>query len=191
MFPVEEFRDSLLRITGILNRLDVRYHLTGGAALIAYTEPRLTQDIDLVVDRNQLLPRFDEFVINVEQEKFTFEKTAVRTAISNAKAFQLLDIERILKIDVYPRELIAGELDRTVKLHIFEGTSVPVVALADLILSKLIWISRGSGKSRTDLRWLWQHSTDFEQKEIRSYAGHHGLTRLLDEVLGESDEIDL
>jgi hypothetical protein len=32
-----------------------RYHLTGGIASVAYGEPRMTQDVDLVLDRDRVL----------------------------------------------------------------------------------------------------------------------------------------
>ena len=35
-----------------LNRLDIRYMVTGAVASIIYGEPRLTHDIDLVVELN-------------------------------------------------------------------------------------------------------------------------------------------
>ena len=189
MFPVEEFHDSLRRVTSVLNRLSVRFHLTGGAALVAYSEPRMTQDINIVLDPNQLLPQIDRFAIEIGCERFMFEEPAIRTAVKNRKRIQLLDLDRILKLDFYPRELIPGELDRTVQLPVFAGGLFPVVALRDLISSKLVWISRGSGKSRTDLRWLWRLSSEPDREEIRRYAQQHQIELLLDEVLLESDEI--
>src|SRR4051812_29988885 len=107
MFPVDQFQDSLMPLVEILNRLSVRFHITGGAAAIAYSEPRLTQDFDVVIDREQLVPQIDQFLGLLEQTDFTFEQSAIRLAIRNGKSFQLLDAKRILKLDLYPRELIA------------------------------------------------------------------------------------
>jgi len=52
MFPTEGFHATLSTLTPVLNRLRVRYHLTAGIAAVAYGEPRLTQDIDLVLHRS-------------------------------------------------------------------------------------------------------------------------------------------
>jgi hypothetical protein len=191
VFPVEEFRDSVSSIADIFVGLSIRFHLTGGAATIAYSEPRLTQDIDVVVDRVQLSLHVTEFIQAVDSAGFTFEEAAVKRAIADGKSFQLLDLKRILKIDLYPRELIAGELDRTVQLPVFAGVLIPVVSIQDLILSKLIWISHGSGKSRADLRGLWKKTTAEQQADVRRYTIQHRLAKLLDEVLSESDEIDV
>lgn len=50
MYPPDVFRSTLVRLLEVLQRLDVRCHLTGGITSVAYGEPRMTQDIDLVVD---------------------------------------------------------------------------------------------------------------------------------------------
>ncbi len=55
MFPIEEYRECLERIVGILDQLKIRHHLTGGAAAVAYGDPRMTQDIDFFVDRERML----------------------------------------------------------------------------------------------------------------------------------------
>lgn len=65
MYPPDVFRGTLVRLLGILGQLGVRCHLTGGVASVAYGEPRMTQDIDLVVDNVALsgvLPVFLEAV---------------------------------------------------------------------------------------------------------------------------------
>jgi hypothetical protein len=35
MYPAETFRQSLVRLLGILSRHDIRFHLTGGIASVA------------------------------------------------------------------------------------------------------------------------------------------------------------
>ncbi len=54
MYPTEIFRDTLSRLLGILTQHGVRFHLTGGITSVAYGEPRMTQDIDIVVDNPAL-----------------------------------------------------------------------------------------------------------------------------------------
>lgn len=54
MYPAETFRETVAKLVAILDRFGVRFHMTGGAATIAYGEPRMTQDIDIVVDPQPL-----------------------------------------------------------------------------------------------------------------------------------------
>ncbi len=46
--------DLLRQLVGVLDRLDVPYMVVGSLASAAYGEPRMTQDIDVVVDLKEL-----------------------------------------------------------------------------------------------------------------------------------------
>ena len=70
------------------------------------------------------------------------------------------------------------------------GLTLPVASRPDLVLSKLIWISKGSHKSRRDLRQIMLRVSEVETATIHSLAEQTGLRVLLDEVLSESDEIE-
>lgn len=50
MHPAERFRSTLTKLTSVLERFGIRYHLTGGVTAVAYGEPRMTQDLDVVID---------------------------------------------------------------------------------------------------------------------------------------------
>jgi hypothetical protein len=103
--------------------------------------------------------------------------------------FQLLEPDEVVKLDIYTRCLIPGELDRSVRAEIFPGMSVPLVARTDAALSKLIWISRGSHRSRRDLRWILAGANPEELATVRVAARDMNLGELLDQTLDESDEI--
>ncbi len=75
-------------------------------------------------------------------------------------------------------------------LEIFEGEFLPVVSRVDAAASKLVWISKGSHKSRRDLRSIVRNATGPQKIEIQATVDRLGLAKLLTEVLGESDEID-
>lgn len=103
--------------------------------------------------------------------------------------FQALDLAESLKVDLYPRQLIPGELDRSVKLEVFEGVMLPVASRADTLLAKLVWVSKGSHKSRRDLRQIMRGASAAEREAVVRHAEASGLGSLLDEVLAEPDEI--
>ena len=90
--------------------------------------------------------------------------------------FQLLDTEESLKLDIYAREMIPGELSRSEQLEIFAGVMLPVASRADVAASKLIWISKGSHKSRRDLRKLFQAAPENDQQTIGDFADSQRLT---------------
>lgn len=190
MFPVEVFQNTLTKLTDILQRHEIRFHLTGGLTGTAYGEPRMTQDIDIVVDPKRIQRVLDDFIGSLRQSDFMFDEQSIRTAVERGGLFQLLDEKEILKLVLYPRELIAGELDRSESLEVFAGLWLPVVSRVDAVASKLVWISKGSHKSRRDLRAITRNASDQQRTQIDATATRLGLADLLTEVLAESDEIE-
>jgi hypothetical protein len=189
MFPVDAFRKTMEKFVAIMTHHHIRFHLTGGITSAAYGEPRMTQDIDFVADPRGLAEHSDEVIAAFQSVDFLFDPAAVRAAIRDGEMFQLFDLRESLKIDVYARELIPGELNRSATLAIFEGLELPIVSRADAAMSKLIWVSKGSHKSRRDLRHLFRTSDLVTQLSIRGLAEAARLSSLLDEVLVEPDEI--
>ena len=190
MFNLVEFRDCLERAVSLLRSCEIRFLITGGAAAIAYGDPRTTQDIDLVIEGIAIQERLEQFVAQLRQEKFLYNEQTVRSAVAAGRQFQLLDTGSSLKLDLYPRELVSGALDRAVQVEIMPGLTLPVASRPDLVLSKLIWISKGSHKSRRDLRQIMLRVSEVETATIHSLAEQTGLRVLLDEILSESDEIE-
>ena len=189
MFPAEIFRNTLSRLLEILTHQGVLFHLTGGITSVAYGEPRMTQDIDIVVDNPSLAATLDAFLTAAKQAGFLFDAEAVRRGVAEKAMFQLFDMADALKIDIYPREMIPGELDRSASLEVFEGMLIPVVSRPDAAASKLAWAAKGSQKSRRDLRQIVQRMPRAERDELDRLAGILGLNALLTEILGEPDEI--
>jgi hypothetical protein len=189
MYPAEIFRDTLSRLIGILSSFGIRFHLTGGITSIAYGEPRMTQDIDIVVDNAAIARTLESFIDASTQAGFMLDEPGVRRAVADRSMFQLFDMAEALKIDIYPREMIPGELDRSGLLEVFEGMLVPVVSRPDAAASKLVWASKGSHKSRRDLRQIARHMPIADRDELDRLAGRLGLGDLLSEILAEPDEI--
>ncbi len=191
MFPISEFRDCLTRATGVLRNADIGFYITGGAAFIAYGDPRTTQDIDLVIDAERLTPILTSIIEQWEQAQFLLNETAIRDALRLKRQFQLIDMVSAMKIDLYPKEFVAGAIDRARDIEIFPNASFPVASIPDLVASKLIWIRKGSHKSRRDVRQLLTLVKDEDRQATRELAEQMSLLLLLDEVLAEPDEIDL
>jgi hypothetical protein len=189
MFPAEIFRATLSRLLEILTHQGIRFHLTGGITTVAYGEPRMTQDIDIVVDNPSIAGSLDAFIAATGKAGFMLEPAAVRRAVAEKTMFQLFDMAEALKVDIYPREMIPGELDRSAALEVFEGMLVPVASRPDAAASKLAWAAKGSHKSRRDLRQIVRRMPRSERAELDRLAGVLGLGDMLGEILGEPDEI--
>lgn len=190
MYTIDEYRDCLEHVAAILDQCGLRFCLTGGAAFIAYGDPRTTQDVDLVVDVERLRECLPDLLALLKQGRFLLNEQTIRQAIQSQRQFQLIDLVSTFKLDLYPRELLAGQLDRAVEIEIMPGLRLPVASVPDLIAAKLVWISKGSHKSRRDVRWLMRGASDEEQALTREFAAGLGLADLLTEVLAEPDELD-
>jgi len=190
VFPVDAFRATLEKIFALLRRHEIRFHLTGGITSVAYGEPRMTQDVDIVIDNAAIERQLDAFIESLSESEFLFDRGAVCHAVDQKQMFQLLDSVESLKLDIYPRELIPGELERSNTVELFEGMHIPIASLADTAAAKLVWISKGSHKSRRDLRQLVRIATESQRQTIEVLATDLGLNDLFAVVLTESDEID-
>jgi hypothetical protein len=190
MFDPEAFFPVLQKIARVLDDCGIRYHLTGGLVSVYYAEPRLTQDADLVVDPAQLQAHLEQFLDALRRLDYLATEETIRDAVSRGRSFQIIDTQERLKVDLYPRELVPGALDRSTLIDLTTELRIPIASRPDLIASKLVWIDKGSHKSRRDVRMLMRGATDDEQSLAREYAEHLGLTDLFDEVLAEPDEID-
>lgn len=76
------------------------------------------------------------------------------------------------------------------RFELFEGWSVPIVSIVDAAASKLIWIGKGSHKSRTELRAMVRKLSLQQRREFERLAASLGHSSLLTEVLGERDEVE-
>jgi hypothetical protein len=190
MFPIDSFKNSLLKFVEILRRHEIPYHLTGGITGVAYGEPRLTQDIDIVIENASAINKLDPLLEELAGTDFIFTEPTVREAIRKKGMFQLFDSVESLKLDIYPREMVEGELSRSQEVEIFKAIRLPIASRLDAAISKLIWVSKGSHKSRRDFRQIFIRSSEAENEEVRRMANELGLKELLIEVIAESDEIE-
>lgn len=100
---------------------------------------------------------------------------------------QILDIDQVLKLDLYPESSIPGELARSVLAEVLPGLTLPIASRSDAALSKLLWASHGSHKSRRDCREILRNASSEERATVRSMAIEKKLLALLEQILVETD----
>lgn len=66
---------------------------------------------------------------------------------------------------------------------------MPVVSRADAAAANLVWISKGSHKSRGALRQIYRTSSESDCQRVRELVEQLSLTPFLDEILNEPDEV--
>ena len=166
----------------VANRLDqagIAYMITGSLAMNYYAQPRMTRDVDLVVD---LHTRDADRFVKLFTEKYYISPEAVAAAIADRRMFNLIHLEETLKVDMIvrkdtPYRRLEFDRRRTVDL---EGSAMQIVSPEDLVLSKLDWLkdSRSEMQLR-DVRNLLASVPEIDEEYLGEWAGKLGLAELL------------
>lgn len=130
--------DTVCDVSRRLTKLGIPYMLTGSVAMNYYAEPRMTRDIDLVLD---LRPEDVEPLVNEFSGEYYVDGEAVREAVRHSSIFNMVRLEGVVKVDCVIRkssEYRELEFQRRKDVEV-GGCSTCVVSKDDLILSKLFW----------------------------------------------------
>jgi len=172
----------LRMVTTRLETAGIAYMVTGSVAASLYAEPRMTRDIDLVVelhppDASRLVDMFgDEFICNADR---------IRDAIANRSLFNLIHTAAVVKVDIIVRKDTAyrEEEFRRRRLSTIDGTGMWVVSPEDLILSKLDWArSSRSEVQLRDVRNVIAAQPSLDWAYLNIWADRLGVSALLREV---------
>lgn len=157
-----------------LAALSVPYMLSGSVALNVYAEPRMTRDIDVVIDLRS--EDVDAFVDAFQTDCYVDRET-VRGAVRHRDMFNIIHEEWVLKVDFvvhkdteYRREELARR--RNIDLA---GKVVAVVTPEDLLLSKLVWGEGVSELQRRDAEKLVGHVTGLDWAYLERWALELGV----------------
>jgi hypothetical protein len=169
-------------VTGRLERAGFGYMVTGSMALNYYALPRMTRDIDLVVE---LLPRDAERIVDLFREDFYVDGAAVRRAIERREAFNVIEMTRVVKADFVVRKESAyrrTEFARKRRVSV-DGHELFIVAPEDLVISKLDW-ARNTRSERQfgDVRSILESVPDLDDAYLVEWIAHLGLEALYREV---------
>ena len=178
-------QQSIKKITSILDSLNINYHLTGGLVSSFYGEPRFTQDVDFVIifPDNLIV---DKLIAKLKNEYF-FDEEAIKDAIVRKSLFQVLDEEQMIKIDFHVGEAIEGELSRSKKVEILPNLSIPIVSKEDAILSKIIWVQKGSHKSRRDIKGMLFDKSNVDFEYLNNKLDELKLNEFFNSIISSND----
>jgi len=179
---MDEQSEFVKNIAGRLDSAGIPYMLTGSVALALYARPRMTRDVDVVIEC-----RPDDVVkiVRAFGADCYVDANAVREAIASRTMFNIIHNEWVIKADfIVKKEDVYREVEfERRRRFVVEGVPVWVVALEDLVLSKLHW-SRDSGSElqRSDVRLLLEAAPSLDRAYLEKWARHLGVQDLLTEV---------
>lgn len=179
---MSEELEVLKEVTRRLDRAKIAYMVTGSIATNFYTVPRMTRDIDIVVELTEEdLVRF----IPLFEADFYLDPQTVRDAVKNRSMFNLIQNEHVVKIDLIVRKnspYRRREFSRRKKVAVDERT-LYLVAPEDLILSKLEWAKDSRSEMQlSDVRNLLKFVKRLNRRYLARWAKELGLESLYREV---------
>ena len=169
----------------VTERLDVAgipYMVTGSMAVSFYAIPRMTRDIDLVVE---LAAGDADRVSTLFGPDFYVDADAVRASIVRRGTFNLIHEALVVKVDIVVRkdtDYRRTEFSRRRRLS-FEGHPLFVVTPEDLIISKLDWARDTRSEVQLgDVRHLLRSVPDLDRAYLEEWMARLGLASLYREV---------
>jgi len=170
---LEVLQDAVARLEGA----GIAYMLTGSVALSYYAEPRMTRDVDLVVE---LADRDAKSVVALFAPDYYVSEADVGQAIASRTMFNVLHLGKVVKLDFIVRKDTAyrrREFER--RKHVpMPGFEAWIVSREDLILSKLVWAKEsGSELQMRDVRALLAANVD--EAYLRGCADELSVAELL------------
>ena len=165
--------EQLEFVKEIAHRLDsagIPYMLTGSLAIAVYAVPRMTRDIDVVVE---VTPKDTKRFAELFSKDCYVDEDTVRDAISSRTMFNVIHNRWIIKAYfIVRKDDPYREAEFARRRHIeVAGTRVAIVAPEDLILSKLIWAKESQSElQQRDVVQLMQSVKDLDWPYLERWA---------------------
>ncbi|MGH7828195.1 MAG: nucleotidyl transferase AbiEii/AbiGii toxin family protein [Candidatus Binatia bacterium] len=179
---MSEELEVLKQVTRRLERAKIPYMVTGSIATNFYTVPRMTRDIDIVVELSE--EDLSRFIPAFETDCY-LEPETVREAVKNKGMFNLIQNEYVIKIDFVVRKdspYRRREFARKKKVSVDER-DLYLVAPEDLILSKLVWAKDSRSEVQlADVRSLLQSVKGLDRRYLTRWAKQLGVEALYREI---------
>lgn len=172
----------LTLVAGRLETAGIPYMLTGSVAAGYYAQPRMTRDIDLVIE---VVPSDAGRVAAAFTPEFAVSLDAIRAAIARQGLFNLIHVEAVTKVDFVVRKDEPYRLEEFRRRRLVEigGHPLWIVSPEDLVLSKLVWAkpSRSELQLR-DVRQLLASVEALDMAYLNRWAASLTVVDLLREV---------
>jgi predicted nucleotidyltransferase len=160
-------------LRSVVERLDaagIPYMLTGSLALAVWARPRMTRDVDLVIEAD--VEAIRRLVEAFAPDCYVSEDAAISAAVDRSM-FKVIHLSSLLKADFILRRDDAFERRKFERRRVvdMDGLLVAVISAEDLILSKLQW-SRLSQSARQldDVRLLLRDASGLDRSYLEEWA---------------------
>lgn len=179
---MNEELDLLKIVTERLNKANIPYMISGSVACNYYTVPRMTRDIDIVIElKSAGIDRFAALF----QDDFYLDKETIRKEVSRGGMFNLIHNRYVIKVDFIIRkesEFQESAFSRRKKLTI-GNKKMWFISAEDLILAKLLWARDSHSEMQLkDVRNLTEAIKNLDIKYIDTWISKLGMEQLYEEA---------
>ena len=179
---MDEQIEFMKLIASRLDSVQIPYMMTGSMAMAIYSIPRMTRDVDLVVE---VKPADVIKIVGLFSKDCYIDQDSVRDAVHDHGMFNIIHNDWLIKADFIVRkdqDYRREEFARRKNINI-EGVLISVVAAEDLILSKLVWAKQSwSVLQLSDVRQMTSTVSDLDWKYMKKWAAVLGVDDLLREA---------
>jgi hypothetical protein len=160
----------------------IPYMVTGSMAANFYAVPRMTRDIDVVIELSE---RDVDRITRLFQQEFYIDRDMVQRAVRDHGMFNMIHNALVVKVDCVVRkdtEYRREEFGRRRAVSIADQP-IFIVAPEDLILSKLDWAKESRSQMQLDdVRNLLRSVQGLDMAYLNRWVNRLGLAALYEEV---------
>lgn len=181
-----------IKVTAVLEKLDIPYFIGGSLASTIYGLVRTTQDSDIVAE---LHPKHVEPFVRALEGEFYVDIESIAEAVSRHSSFNIIHRESMFKVDVFipqTRQFEKSQLARARRqiLSVEPRAEALFSSAEDTLLAKLEWYKLGGEVSerqwRDVLGIIKIQGENLDLDYLRQWAGRLAVGDLLERVLTES-----
>lgn len=178
----EEF-EVLKVVTERLNRTNIPYMVSGSMAANYYTVPRMTRDIDIVIELKET--HIDKFV-ELFAGDFYINKEMIKKEVRRQGMFNLIHTQFVVKIDFIVKESSPYQDTAFSRKREVLVNSNPMwfVSPEDLVISKLNWAKDSLSEIQLkDVRNLLETVDNLDLKYIDKWISQLALEKIYKEAI--------
>lgn len=180
-----ELFDVLQKVVKVFESLDIPYFVTGSVAAMAYGEPRLTNDIDVVAAVGER--HVKEFLAAFPSHEFYVSEDAVREAIQLQGQFNIIHPSSGIKVDVIIKQdtrFDESRFGRSKRIYPAESYEANFASPEDVIIKKMEYYKAGgSEKHLRDITGILKISGESVDRDyITDWARRLELAEIWDAI---------
>ena len=173
--------DIVRDVSRKFEKAGIAYMLTGSMAMNYYAQPRMTRDIDVVIE---IASHDVERVAALFRPDYYVSEENIRESLAQESIFNLIHRESVIKVDCIVRkgsEYRQTEFARRRQVSIGDFSAY-IVSKEDLIISKLFWAKDSHSELQlADVKNLL--ATGYDAEYLHRWTRELGLDSLLKECL--------